>query len=31
MPEKQQGAKTLECPDCGKAYPIVDGIYDFRD
>ena len=31
LPEKQQGAMTLECPDCGKAYPIVDGIYDFRD
>ena len=18
------------CPDCGKVYPIVDGIYNFR-
>ena len=21
---------SVTCPDCGKVYPIVDGIYNFR-
>ena len=30
LPEKDEDATQLECPSCGKIYPIVDGIYDFR-
>lgn len=29
-PQDQQAAQ-LHCSSCGKTYPIVDGIYDFRN
>ncbi|MHC1772480.1 MAG: methyltransferase domain-containing protein [Flexilinea sp.] len=28
--EINETAKTVECISCGREYPIVDGIYDFR-
>ncbi len=31
LPAAGPDAKDLNCPSCGKTYPIVDGIYDFRD
>ena len=31
LPDQAASATQLECPACGKTYPIVDGIYDFRD
>lgn len=31
LPEAESGADKLACPSCSKAYPIVDGIYDFRN
>jgi len=31
LPEAATGGDKLVCPSCGKAYPIVDGIYDFRN
>lgn len=31
LPEILPASDKLECPSCGKIYPIVDGIYDFRD
>lgn len=30
IPEGSDGISPLTCPSCGKTYPIVDGIYDFR-
>ncbi len=26
----QETKEAMTCPDCGKVYPIVDGIYNFR-
>jgi len=31
LPDQAESSPQLECPACGKSYPIVDGIYDFRD
>ncbi|MCD6424169.1 MAG: methyltransferase domain-containing protein [Anaerolineales bacterium] len=31
MPEAEPGADKLVCPSCSKIYPVVDGIYDFRN
>ncbi len=31
LPEVEPGANKLVCPSCTKIYPIVDGIYDFRN
>jgi len=31
LPEVEQGEDTLVCTSCGKTYPVVDGIYDFRN
>ena len=30
-PLPEETAKYLPCPSCGHRWPIVDGIYDFRD
>ena len=30
LPDHPEDATQLECPTCGKTYPILDGIYDFR-
>ncbi len=30
LPDQADNASQLDCPSCGKSYPIVDGIYDFR-
>jgi SAM-dependent methyltransferase len=30
LPDQNKSVFQLECPGCGKTYPIVDGIYDFR-
>ncbi len=30
LPEADPGEAQLVCPACSKAYPVVDGIYDFR-
>lgn len=30
LPDHTERAQQLECPSCGKTYPILDGIYDFR-
>jgi SAM-dependent methyltransferase len=31
QPLTNEGAEELVCAGCGKHWPIVDGIYDFRD
>ena len=31
LPEVEPGADKLVCPSCSKIYPVVDGIYDFRN
>ena len=31
LPDAGPEAKELVCRSCGKKYPIVDGIYDFRE
>jgi len=31
LPETAQGADKLVCPSCSKDYPVLDGIYDFRN
>ena len=31
LPDQAESATQLACPACGKSFPIVDGIYDFRD
>ncbi len=31
LPEKGQRENQLTCPSCGKVYPLVNGIYDFRE
>jgi len=31
LPQEDPGAEELVCPSCAKIYPIVDGIYDFRN
>ena len=30
LPDAGDDPSQLVCPSCGKTYPIVDGIYDFR-
>ena len=30
LAEPGEGASQLDCTACGKVYPIIDGIYDFR-
>jgi hypothetical protein len=31
LPEKETGGAKLQCQSCNKTYPILDGIYDFRN
>jgi len=31
LPDQAENPSQLACQCCGKTYPIVDGIYDFRD
>ena len=31
LPDTDENTTQLVCPSCGKTYPIVDGIYDFRN
>jgi ubiquinone/menaquinone biosynthesis C-methylase UbiE len=31
LPEAEPGADKLVCPSCSKTYPVLDGIYDFRN
>ena len=31
LPDADPGAEALVCPSCSKTYPILDGIYDFRN
>ena len=31
LPDEAESQSQLECPGCEKTYPIVDGIYDFRN
>ena len=31
LPDQAEGSSQLDCPSCGKTYPILDGIYDFRN
>ena len=31
FPAKREGSDQLICGSCSKAYPVINGIYDFRD
>ena len=31
LPENESGGGQLKCKSCNKTYPILDGIYDFRN
>lgn len=31
LPEADPGAEELVCPSCSRTYPVVYGIYDFRN
>jgi len=31
LPEVEPDGNNLVCPSCSKIYPVVDGIYDFRN
>jgi len=31
LPEAKPSSDKLVCPTCSKTYPVVDGIYDFRN
>ena len=31
LPDNVKDSEKLVCKSCGKSYPIVDGIYDFRN
>jgi uncharacterized protein YbaR (Trm112 family) len=31
FPEEGNKIKQLNCRSCKKEYPVIDGIYDFRD
>jgi ubiquinone/menaquinone biosynthesis C-methylase UbiE/predicted RNA-binding Zn-ribbon protein involved in translation (DUF1610 family) len=31
LPDQPENGTQLDCPNCGKTYPILDGIYDFRE